>query len=548
MDSFEELGLGPALVEALAAEGIEVPTALQAHVIPVLKRGNSALLRAGPGAGVLAAWGSAILEGVEPGGHQPGALVLTPTVERSQGLATSLARMALATGHRVAALGNPWALPSHADVLVSSPRDLLGAVRSAEVKLDRVSMIVLDGAQALREGDEGEVLDAVLEAMSGAELQWIVVADPVGEAVRSFMEARAPRAVTLPPEAAARNEEQSPVQRGRLEAWTVEGGTYEALPALVAEALEGDHRHILLFFRSDDRAADGGDLLAIHGFMAGAPGDGESPVWIGSDPLEAREAVKEAMKAGLRVLVASVDVPPDADLLDRRHGAAPDLGLVLIHPRELPHLRRIAGAAGYQVSVRPSGPSRQRDDVGKFRDEVEATITGTDLAPYLVLLEPLLERWDGAEVAAALAALLRRKGPALGESSQTGAAVAPSRTPEVSAPQTWVKLFLSIGQKDGVGPGDLVGAITGEAGLEGHQVGRIEVRDTFSRVDVQEEVAGRVIQALNGVSIRGRSVRADYDRAEGRGGRPDGGRGGPGRGRGGGASPGGKGRRPPGRS
>jgi ATP-dependent RNA helicase DeaD len=476
---------------------------------------------------VLAAWAPAILEGVEPGGNQPGALVLTSTAERGAGLASSLARLALSTGHRVAALGSPWALPSHADVLISRPRDLLGAVRSAEVKLDRVSVVVLDGAQALVEGDEGEVMEALLEAMPGAELQWIAVSDPLGGSVRSFMEVRAPRAVTLPPEAAARAESESPVQRGRLEAWTVERSTDEVLPALVAQALEGDHRHVLLFFRSDDRAADGGDLLTLHGFLAGAPGDDDSPVWIGSDPLEARDAVKQSVKAGQRILVASVDVPPDGDVLDRRHGAVPDLGVVLVHPRELPHLRRVAGAAGYQVSVRPSGTVRRQDEVARFREEVEATLTETDLAPYLVLLEPLLERWDGAEVAAALAALLRRKGPAPGRSRDGDATTAaPTRTPETSAPQAWVKLFISIGQKDGVGPGDLVGAITGEAKVEGHQVGRIEVRDTFSRVDVQEEVAGRVIQALNGVSIRGRSVRADYDRAEARGGKPGGSRGG----------------------
>lgn len=546
MDSFEELGLGPALVEALAAEGIEVPTDLQAHVIPILKRGNSALLRAGPGAGVLAAWGSAILEGVEPDGQQPGALVLAPTAERSAGLAGSLARMALSTGHRVAALGSPWALPSHADILVSRPRDLLGAVRSAEVKLDRVSVVVLDGAQALLEGNEADVLDALLEAMPGGDCQWVVVSDPIGEPVRSFMEARAPRAVILPPEAAVRGEKESPVQRGRLEAWTVQRSVNEALPALVAEGLDRDHRHVLLFFRSDDRAADGGDLLALHGFMAGGPGEDDAPVWIGSDPLEAREAVKESVKAGHRVLVASVDVPPDGDVLDRRHGATPDLGLVLVHPRELPHLRRIAGAAGYQVSLRPSANARQQDEVERFLSEVEAALSDTDLAPYLVLLEPLLERWDGAEVAAALAALRRRKGGGPeGARLPDGAPAASVRTPESSAPQAWVKLFISIGQKDGVGPGDLVGAITGEAGVEGHQVGRIDVRDTFSRVDIQEEVAGRVIQALNGVSIRGRSVRADYDRAEGRGGKPGGGRGGPPNGRGG---PGGKGRRGPPRS
>ena len=61
-------------------------------------------------------------------------------------------------------------------------------------------------------------------------------------------------------------------------------------------------------------------------------------------------------------------------------------------------------------------------------------------------------------------------------------------------------------------PGDLVGAITGEAAISGDQVGRIEIRDTFSIVEVASDVGERVIQALNGTTVKGRSLRVDYDR------------------------------------
>jgi ATP-dependent RNA helicase DeaD len=73
-----------------------------------------------------------------------------------------------------------------------------------------------------------------------------------------------------------------------------------------------------------------------------------------------------------------------------------------------------------------------------------------------------------------------------------------------------------VGLRDGVGAGDLLGAILGEAKVEKDQVGRIDLKDTFSRVEVHDSVADRVIRALNGTSIRGRSVRADFDRGEGR--------------------------------
>jgi ATP-dependent RNA helicase DeaD len=77
-----------------------------------------------------------------------------------------------------------------------------------------------------------------------------------------------------------------------------------------------------------------------------------------------------------------------------------------------------------------------------------------------------------------------------------------------------VKLFVSLGERDGLRTGDLVGAITGEAGIEGSQIGRIDLRDTFSLVEVDAEVAEKVIRSLNGVTVKGRSVRVDLDRAE----------------------------------
>ena len=89
----------------------------------------------------------------------------------------------------------------------------------------------------------------------------------------------------------------------------------------------------------------------------------------------------------------------------------------------------------------------------------------------------------------------------------------------------WTKLFVSVGSRDGVGPGDLVGAISGEAGVSGPQVGKIEIRDTYSLVDIDQTAAERVIKALNGTSIRGRAARVDVDRASrsgGRTGRPQG--------------------------
>jgi ATP-dependent RNA helicase DeaD len=83
---------------------------------------------------------------------------------------------------------------------------------------------------------------------------------------------------------------------------------------------------------------------------------------------------------------------------------------------------------------------------------------------------------------------------------------------EPGRPVAFVRLFVSAGTRDNIRPGDLVGAITGEAGVKGEQVGKIELRDTFAVVEVAADVADRVIRALNGTTLRGRSLRVDFDR------------------------------------
>jgi ATP-dependent RNA helicase DeaD len=81
-------------------------------------------------------------------------------------------------------------------------------------------------------------------------------------------------------------------------------------------------------------------------------------------------------------------------------------------------------------------------------------------------------------------------------------------------------LFISVGERDGLRPGDLLGAITGEAGVDGREVGKIDIRESHSVVEVHDDVARKVIKALNGTTIKGRSVRADFDRPRRGGGRP----------------------------
>ncbi|HEY4303607.1 MAG TPA: DEAD/DEAH box helicase [Gemmatimonadaceae bacterium] len=74
------------------------------------------------------------------------------------------------------------------------------------------------------------------------------------------------------------------------------------------------------------------------------------------------------------------------------------------------------------------------------------------------------------------------------------------------------RVFIGLGRKAGVRPGDLVGAIANEAGLDSRSIGAIEITDRFSLVEVPDDAADEVIRALRGTTIRGKKVLARRDR------------------------------------
>jgi ATP-dependent RNA helicase DeaD len=501
VESFEDLGLSPELVEALAAEGAEHPTPLQYGAVPIIRRGNNVLVHAGPGAGTLIAYGAGLLDRLEPGAGCPRALVVVPTAVGARRLAESLARIGQATGHTVASLGAPWVLPGRSDVLFATASDLLAAARSDELVLEEVQALVIDSASLIQHTTGLGDLELLLEYLP-REGQRVVVSLPVTAEVSDFVARHVKRAVHVPPQA-VEPDEGGP-RRGEIRFRIVDDPKEEAALELAAEILEGaGARHATFFCRSEDVAADVGDFLTLHGYTAGAPGDEDAPVWLAVDELAALPALEVADQ----MAVVSFDVPTGPDSLDRRHGGGRG-GTVLLLARELAHLRDVARRTGYRIApLPPRTAGRLPSDLGATVDALRRAIADEDLAPYLMLIETVFADQDATELAAAALALLRKKAPA------APAREAPAAHGGRSAP-AYVRLFITLGEKDGIGKKDLVGAIIGESGIEGAQIGKIETKELHSLVEVEESVAEKVMRALNGTTIRGRAVRVDYDRAK----------------------------------
>jgi hypothetical protein len=171
--------------------------------------------------------------------------------------------------------------------------------------------------------------------------------------------------------------------------------------------------------------------------------------------------------------------------------------LVVALAAQVPYLRSIATLTPLPL---PSAADRAQDRNVELRARVAARLAEGDVDAELAVLGPLFEEHDPALVAGALLALR----------GQTAAVSQPA--PATTAAIGWSKVFVTVGKKDNASAKDLVGALIKEAGLEKGQIGKIEVRETFSLVDIAVAAVDQAVRRLTGVSIRGRRVSARPDR------------------------------------
>jgi hypothetical protein len=168
---------------------------------------------------------------------------------------------------------------------------------------------------------------------------------------------------------------------------------------------------------------------------------------------------------------------------------------------QVPYLRSIAALTPLPLGA---AVDRAQDRGAALRALIAERLARGEVDAELAMLAPLFEEHDAAFVAGALLALQRETG------NEKQEAVTP---PTQSPPPGWVRLFVTTGTKDRASAKDLVGALIKEAGLQKGQIGKIDVRETFSLVDVAPGVAEQAARRLSGVSIRGRRVTARPDRA-----------------------------------
>ncbi|MEX2528804.1 MAG: DEAD/DEAH box helicase [Gemmatimonadota bacterium] len=555
-NEFAALGLDPRLVDALTALGYEEPTPIQTEAIPHLLAGRDLLGQAATGTGKSAAFALPLVQRMALAGSdrpRPSVLILVPTRELAMQLAEAVYRYGRALGVAVLPIygGQSFsqqlkALRRGVDVVVATPGRALDHIRRETLDLTGITAVVLDEADEMLDMGFAEDLEAILAA-TPEERQTILFS------------------ATMPPRIAqiTRRHLNDPVQIRIKPEETVEGEApqvrevvymvtrYHKVAALGRVLDMEDPDAALIFCRTRTEVDELTETLNAHGHRAEALHGGMTQ--------EQRDRVMKKLRSGTADLltatdvaargldiprlthVINFDVPNAAEAYVHRIGRVGRAGregvaVTLAEPREQRLLQNIERLTRRQLQVSrlPSVKDLRDRRLELLREALQENLDAPDLDRFREVAESMTPEFDPLDVAAAALKLAQEAmGQAVAEEAEIpqvapgpkGAPAKRGRAAAGAAAGGKVRLFINAGGAAGIRPQDLVGAIAGETGISGQQVGKIEIQKAFTIVEVAQEVAPQVVQALNGNTIKGKRVGVRLDRAPSPGRSRPGGRG-----------------------
>jgi ATP-dependent RNA helicase DeaD len=424
-------------------------------------------------------------------------VLLVPDPEAAISLARAIASHPQAAGLRIipassARRATRLLRARPAQGVIGAATELLELVRTSVLKLEHVRALVLAW------------VDEIVDDAASREALESVLAEVPKEAARAIIASRHTPEVEQLIERYARRARRAGDGSGTAVPTPiryVSSSAWGRLPTLQRVLDELDPEVAAVFTRSESTERDLRELLESLGHLGE---DAGVRVTRGAPVIEADTLIL-------------LDIPTRDELRAVMGGATPSV-IAIVQPRQLDTVRALAGGAPV-TPLRASGAATQaRKRVAAMRSELREVLAGGIPTHELLALEPLLDEYDGVEVAAAALRLLERARST--EVVRTAASAAPTASPAGG----WTRIFVGAGTRDRVGPGDLVGAITGEAGVTRESIGKIDLRENHSLVEIASAEAERVAGALTGTMLRGRRLIARLDKGRegtGRGDRPD---------------------------
>ncbi|RZI40794.1 DEAD/DEAH box helicase [Herbaspirillum sp. HC18] len=552
---FADLKLNTALLRVLQELGYESPSPIQAATIPLLLEGRDVLGQAQTGTGKTAAFALPVLARIDIKPGAPQALVLAPTRELAIQVAEAFQRYATyIPGFHVLPIygGQSYgpqlsALRRGVHVVVGTPGRVIDHIEKGSLDLSQLKTLVLDEAdEMLRMGFIDDV-EAILQRTPESR-QTALFSATMPPAIRRIAQTylHNPAEVTI----AAKTGTADNI---RQRYWLVSGmHKLDALTRILeAEPFDG----MIIFARTKLGTEELATKLQARGFSATAIN--------GDMAQQQRERTIQLLKDGnIDILVATdvaargldverishvinYDVPYDPESYTHRIGRTGRAGrsgeaILFIAPRERNLLKAIERATRQPVAPLELPTIQAVNDVriAKFKDQISETLASGGLEEFQSLIEDYEREKNipAIEIAAALAKLARGDVPLLldktmrepqaeragrpdrdnrsferaerHERRETAERPAfPKKERVDRAPEAGMQTFrIEVGHAHGVKPGNIVGAIANEAGLDSRYIGRIEIYDDYSTLDLPDSMPDDILSHLKTVWVAGRQL------------------------------------------
>jgi ATP-dependent RNA helicase DeaD len=529
---FAALNVSDALVAAVTALGYEEPTPVQRETIPLLLSGRDMLAQAATGTGKTAAFALPMLHrlSAEPAQRRrTRGLILVPTRELAMQVAEAIHKYARGSGIGVvpvyggASMGQQVrALERGADIVVATPGRAHDLIRRRSLDLTMLQILVLDEADEMLDMGFAEDLDAILET-TPVERQTALFSATMPPRILSIAQKhlKNPQRITVAREKTAAGK----LPRVRQLAYVVPRAHK---PAALQRVLDVESpASALVFCRTRLEVDSLVETLNAHGYRAEALHGGMQQ--------RQRDAVMNRFRTGKADLLIATDVaargldvaqlshvfnydlPSAPDAYVHRIGRTGRAGregtaITLMEPREHRHVRTIESVTRQKIEVRqlPTVADLRAKRLELTRASLRERLLQGDLDDVRAVIESLAEEFDVVDVAAAAVKLAQA-------ATDGGREIEIPEPPPSRLPRgrdDTARIFFGAGRQAGIRPADLVGAITGEAGIASRELGAIQIADGFSLVEVPQDRADDIVAAMKKATLRGHKVPVRRDREE----------------------------------
>ena len=558
--TFSEFELKPALQKSLDEVGYETPTPIQEQTIPLMLEKKDVLGQAQTGTGKTAAFALPLLSNLNLRQKDPQVLVLAPTRELAIQVAEAFKKYAshMKSFHVLPIYGGQEysgqirGLKRGSHVVVGTPGRVMDHMRRGTLKLDKLSTLVLDEAdEMLRMGFIDDV-EWILE-QTPKERQIALFSATMPQQIRRI----ATRYLKDPVQIIIKDKTTTaPTIRQRF--WPVSGmHKLDALTRILeAEPFEA----ILIFVRTKTATVELSAKLEARGY-ASTPLNGDIKQ-------NQRERSIESLKRGkLDILVATdvaargldverithvinYDIPHDTEGYVHRIGRTGRAGrqgdaILFVAPREKSMLHAIERATNQKIEIMelPSTELINDQRMVKFKQRITDTLASEELGLFYQMIEQYQQEHNVPvlEIAAALGLLLQGETPLMlqakshhfkedkswqndetkprkGRGGDRGKERGRMRDKvrgkdqdrtskkELPLEEGMERFRIEVGHNHDVKPNNIVGAIANEAGLDSQHIGRINIYDDFSVIDLPEGMPKDVFSDLKKVWVAGKQL------------------------------------------